>query len=99
MQVHEQPSTPTWHVLALAMLQTLINSNLTQFSNNVNVYDLQHVHVVPQEDTLEPISQDWGVAGIARHVTCPGGTGAVSQVHEQPSTPTSHVSDCALATF
>lgn len=62
-------------------------------------YDLQHVHVVPHTLLLEPISQEVGVPGIARHVTCPVFGGVATQSHEQPSTPTSHVLACALATF
>lgn len=40
---------------------------------------------------LEPGTQVSGVAGYARHVTCPGFGGVELQVHEQPSTPTLHV--------
>lgn len=52
---------------------------------------LQHVHVVPQLVILEPTTQVSGVPGIAKHVTCPGFSGALWQVHVQPFSPTLHV--------
>jgi hypothetical protein len=76
---------------------SVLQSHEHPASPTVHVGALEQVHVVPHMLALEPISQLVGVAGMARHVAWSGPNVACLQVHVQPSTPTSHVSACAVA--